>query len=604
MQRNVLVSLILLVLSISACGGGGGGGGTSTVVVSGMASKGPFISGTVNVYDVSGGTGANQRKLLGSGGINNDGTYEVNIVPTSNPVMLEVAAPLTNAPQYKDEANNGALRTLETPLRALLPGVTGNFTAVVTPFTELAARRAGDSPTIADVESANNLVSQLYQVPNIVSTIPVDATAAIQSGTAMDRINYGLALAAVSQLMKTEGVTLGTALNTLSIQTGDTIGSAPAFKSAVTAFLNATDYPIETHIPSIEASPFVNVGAIVTTTLQANKENALANGDDTVIVTATFSEILPDETEITFTVSGGARFAEGATSVTAKTSGNQATATLTSATAGDSVVTATYLPGSAANATITFVVVPAVIIQASRSATLPNGTATITLTATPASVVAGYDAVTFAITSGTGSFDNGQSSKVVPLSGGTATVGVVSTTAGPVGITATYAVTSMAAKTVSFSQAKTAVVEVGLKNSYSNVYSLNFRMGFTPTGSVTGDPVVVAINEAAGVAGQRIAPLSGVFNGVATIFMVKDVSASPGYTIVANKPVVRLTYSISGTVLPEFQLNIDPQNNSALVPLELSDPADPTHSIAQVITAADYYVNVYYVDDAGNTLWP
>ena len=603
MVRSALVSLLFLALSLTGCGGGSGGG-TSTVVVSGLASKGPFVSGTVNVYDVSGGVGPTQRKLLGSGGINSDGTFDVRIAPTTNPVMLEIPVPSTNPPQYRDEANGGALRPLGTPIRVLIPGVSGDMTAVVTPFTELAVRRAGDTPTLADIDNANNLVSQLYQLPDITSTVPVDVTAAITPGTAVNRLNYGLALAAVAQLMKTESATIGNTLNSLSIQAGDTIGSAVAFRSAVTGFLSTTAYPIETYIPNIDASPFVNVGTIVMTSLQTNKATALANGDDTVTVTATFSEAIPDDTEITFTVAGGARFSGGTTSVTAKTSGGQAITTLTSATAGDSVITATYVPGSAADATITFVSPPAVTLQASKSATLPNGTATITITATPASVIAVYSTVAFAITSGTGLLDNGQTTKVVTLADGAASVGVVSTTTGSVGVTATYAVTSTATKTISFSQAKTAVVEVGLTNSYSNVYSLNFRMGFNPSGSVTSDPAVVAINEAAGVAGTRIPPLIGTFNGVATIFMTKDVSSSLGYSIVANRPVVRLTYTISGSVLPQFTLNVDPQNSVPLVPLELSDPADPTRSIAQAITASGYVVNVYYKDEAGNTLWP
>lgn len=149
----------------------------------------------------------------------------------------------------------------------------------------------------------------------------------------------------------------------------------------------------------------------------------------------------------------------------------------------------------------------------------------------------------------------------------------------------------------------TAVIEVGLKEAYSNVYSLNFRIASSPADGFTGSPSVVVINEADGVAGNNIPPLIGISEGTATFFLAKDVTSSPGYNIVADKPVIRITYTLSGSVVPVFSLNIGPlENGSALVPLELTNPANPTLPILQTITAADYYVTITYKDAQGNTL--
>ena len=402
MQRNVLVSLILLILSISGCGGGGGGS-TSTVVVSGMASKGPFVSGIVNVYDVSGGIEA--RTLLESGAINSDGQYGITISASTAPILIEVAA----GSVYIDEAKAGTpadkRTTLGTPLRAILPNAAANHSVTVTPFTELAVRKAALAGSLsqAAIDEANALIRQLYNLPNILTTLPIDASAEITSNDSA-AVDYGLALAAISQL--TQGSDLSTALEILEVDGNMlTSESADSFKNALDTFLRSGNNINQTQFPNLAATSFEDVGTTVATT---------------------------------------------------------------------------------------------------------------------------------------------------------------------------------------------AVIEVGLRESYSNVYSLNFRMGVSPEAGVTGPPAVVVINEAAGVAGERINPLAGVLNGVATIFLTKNLTSSPGYTIIANRPVIRLIYTLTGGTLPEFQLNLDPQNNSPIVPLELTDPADPARSITQALTPADYYVAVTY----------
>ena len=405
MQRNVFVSLILLVLSISGCGGGGGGS-TSTVVVSGIASKGPFISGTVNVYDVSGGIEA--KRLIDSGAINSDGQYGITIPASSTPIMIEVAA----GSVYIDEAKVALTRelrrtTLVTPLRAILPSVSSNASVSVTPFTELAVRKAALAGSLSAtvINDANALIAEVYDLPNILTTTPVDASAEITSNDTA-AIDYGLALAAVSQLA--QGNDVATALETLEIN-GNllTSNNADSFTTALSTFLASTNNVNLVRFPNLAATSFSDL--------------------------------------------------------------------------------ATEIP-------------------------------------------------------------------------------------------------------------TTAVIEVGLRESYSNVYSLNFRMAVSPVEGVSGNPAVIPINEAVGVAGTSgIGPLIGVLDGrVATVFMVKNSTSSPGSQIVANSPVVRMTYALANGIVPEFSLNLDVQNTIAIDPLLLTDPQNSALGVVQALTPDDYYVTVTY----------
>jgi len=597
MQRNVLVSLILLVLSISGCGGGGGGGGTSTVVVSGMASKGPFVSGIVNVYDVSGGTSNEQRKLIQSGIINSDGTYSINISPSDNPVMVEIPPGLNV--KYIDEADNRAQKPLNIPLRAIVPSVAANTPIAVTPFTELAVREAGTTPTKTDIQNANALISALYQLPNIISTLPVDASANIPTGTDPNRINYGLALAAVSQMISTGSTSLENTLNNLQVQNDDSVANtaSTAFRTAVETYLSGNP-PVQAHVPSLAESVFRNAGTVVTTSVQTDKQNPIADGQDAVTVTASFSASLPDDTAITFTItSGAARFSNGQTTFTSSTTGNIATAVVTSDTAGASEITATYVPGSTGSVSVTFL--PTLVLQVSKSAAQSSGTDIITLTATPSAVAAGFDSVAFAVT-GAATFDNNTNNKSVNLNNGVAAVALKSNAVGTVTVTATYAVSSTASVNVRFAQPVSAVLDVGYNRSFNSVSSFGFRIKNLPAGSISGAPTHTLLN-----INESLFDGSGAnTNTIFTVLYVRSSTLAPGFSIAANVPVARLTYTIPAGQYPQFTLTLEDVNNTTLTPLLLIDPDDFSRTVFPNpgISVSDYFMNVTYKDASGNPL--
>lgn len=264
MVRSAWVLLVLLVMSLTACGGGGGGG-TSTVVVSGVASKGPFVSGTVNVYDVSAGIDA--KTLIDNGGINSDGRYGVTIPVTSKPIMIEVAA----GSQYIDEAKVTLTRdqkrtTLATPLRAIIPTGSATATVNVTPFTELAVRKVEIANSVSEsvINDANALIARVYGLPDILTTTPADASSEFNS-TDQNVIKYGLALAAVSQL--TQGSSLSSALGVLEVK-GNLLGTETSeqFKNALDTFLKSANNINSGNYPDINATTFTVVGTTPATT--------------------------------------------------------------------------------------------------------------------------------------------------------------------------------------------------------------------------------------------------------------------------------------------------------------------------------------------------
>ena len=265
---------------------------------------------------------------------------------------------------------------------------------------------------------------------------------------------------------------------------------------------------------------------------------------------------------------------------------------------GDSVITATYLPGSVAEVTVTFAAVPAVTLQASKSAAQSSGTDTISLTATPSAVAAGYNTVTFAVT-GAASFDDNTKSRTVPLSNGTASVALKSNAVETVTVTATYAVSSTASVNVRFAQPASAVVEVGYKRTFTDVASFGFRVKNLPAGSISGADVAL-INISASLFSQSGASSETLFTALYT----RASATIPGFTITADVPVARLSYTIPQGHYPQFSVTLEDVNNSRLDPLLQVDPNDISNTVlpSPPILVSDYFIVVTYKDATGSTL--
>jgi hypothetical protein len=261
-MRTPSVLLIKLLIIFGFCAGCGGGGSTTGApatgststgstgstgapassggtTITGVASKGIIKGGTVNIYatPASGDTGG--KILLKTTTTDSSGRFSANIGNYSGIVLIEVSGSYTN------ESNESTVSISDgAPLRAVqVVGSAGQTVSMsVTPLTELATRKALSGPFLsaASINSANALVSNLFQF-DIITTAPVEpAVTAISAATQAQR-DYTLALAAISGLAVSAGSLNGAmdafyrdlaATNRLSA------ASVTAFQQAAGAFLS------------------------------------------------------------------------------------------------------------------------------------------------------------------------------------------------------------------------------------------------------------------------------------------------------------------------------------------------------------------------------
>jgi hypothetical protein len=156
--------------------------------LTGVAAAGP-ITGTVAVYKFA----SNTKGDLLTSGIVTDGIYSLDIGSYRSAILVEVTG------AYKDEASADD-KTLASPLHAVISEVAGGKVQIaVTPFTEIAYRLVADKGLTID--DANAVVGYMLRI-NPITTMPTDVTEATAVGLgSVDEIEYGLALAALSQMM-------------------------------------------------------------------------------------------------------------------------------------------------------------------------------------------------------------------------------------------------------------------------------------------------------------------------------------------------------------------------------------------------------------------
>lgn len=194
-----LLAIVLSSLALVACGGGGGGGGTRTnsVVVSGVASKGPLNNSTVCAYSITNGAQGPQIGKCVDTSADGSGSYSIDLAGYTGPAILQVSGGT-----YVDEATGNTV-TLSTPLRSILANLTGPSSAAITGMTELAFQLATGTAgglTTVNIDSAVARVQNNFGVLDIIGTMPVDALHVPSSATVGQK-SYSLGLAAISQYL-------------------------------------------------------------------------------------------------------------------------------------------------------------------------------------------------------------------------------------------------------------------------------------------------------------------------------------------------------------------------------------------------------------------
>lgn len=208
------------IVALAACGGSGsttvaGGGvigGTGSIV--GTGSKGPVGGATVIAYGVAGGSPGAQ---IGTAMTDANGRFSLSIGGYAGPVMLQLSGG-----SYTDEATGSAMgMAAGDVMTAMVPSVAAGSTTSgiqITPLTSMAqtaVQHMSGGMNDANIATANRSVGAYFMVSDILHVAPMNPLVAGSGATGtQDAINYGMALAAMSQYAKSQGMTVSSAIVT------------------------------------------------------------------------------------------------------------------------------------------------------------------------------------------------------------------------------------------------------------------------------------------------------------------------------------------------------------------------------------------------------
>ncbi len=221
------VILAIITASLVALFGCGGGSGSSTGVtpgtpgaqgsqgmLAGAAIKGPVSGAAVTAYGImSGMTGTE----IASAMTDSQGNFTMTIGSYSGPMMLKMSGGA-----YIDEATGAAMPMAAGDIMtAVVPSISSGDTVTgiqMTPLTSMAqtmAEHMTGGMTTANIAAANAAVGNYFMVNDILHTPPMNPLVSGAGGTAtQNMINYGIALAAISEYAKEMGMTSSSAMVT------------------------------------------------------------------------------------------------------------------------------------------------------------------------------------------------------------------------------------------------------------------------------------------------------------------------------------------------------------------------------------------------------
>ncbi len=224
---GVTLALTLLIGSMSILFGCGGGGSSATTpagttgahgMFSGTAVKGPISGATVTAYSITNGTMGMQ---LASGTTDSKGNFDMPIGDYEGSVMIQMSGGT-----YVDEATGTVMPmapgdVMTAVLTSLASGTT--VTGIqVTPLTSMAQAMANNMAggmIDANITAANNAIGNYFMVNDILHTQPMNPLVSQSSVTAtQDMMNYGMALAALSQSAKDVGMTSSSSMVTAMME--------------------------------------------------------------------------------------------------------------------------------------------------------------------------------------------------------------------------------------------------------------------------------------------------------------------------------------------------------------------------------------------------
>jgi hypothetical protein len=209
-----------IVLVLAGCGGGGSGlsGGGSPPpaqgVITGTVVKGPVSGASVTAYAISNGT---MGARIASATTDAQGAFRLATGSHAGPVMLQASGGT-----YMDEAIGASMPMMAGDvMNAMLTSTTAGATVSgihVTPLTSMAqtmAQHMAGGMSDANITSANGAVGSYFMVNDILHTQPMNPlTSGSGSAATQDTMNYGMAIAAMSQSAHGLGMSSSSAMVT------------------------------------------------------------------------------------------------------------------------------------------------------------------------------------------------------------------------------------------------------------------------------------------------------------------------------------------------------------------------------------------------------
>jgi hypothetical protein len=201
-------------LTSSATGTVQSGGGTMmNGMVSGSVFNGTMSDATVMAYSMTDGAMGAQ---LASGTTNSMGGFSLSLGAYTGPVMLKMTGG-----SYEDLSTGMTLTMLSGDvMTCVIPSVSSGASVTgiqMTPLTSMAQAMASNMAggmTGANIDAANTSVGNYFMVTDILQTMPMNAAELVSGGTTTAMMNYGIAIAAMSQYAQTIGISDPAALIT------------------------------------------------------------------------------------------------------------------------------------------------------------------------------------------------------------------------------------------------------------------------------------------------------------------------------------------------------------------------------------------------------
>jgi hypothetical protein len=180
----------------------------SETTLSGDAVKGPVRDAEVAAFAV--GPEGERGAEIGSATTDESGNFHMALGDFSGPLMLQMTGG-----SFDDEATGMPMAMgANDMMTAMIPDIAAGAAlsgAHITPLTSMAQRMAANMPggmTPANMAQSNAAMGSYFGVSDIIGVHPMDPTAPGSGASAdQDQRNYGMAMAAMSELAGTAGMT-------------------------------------------------------------------------------------------------------------------------------------------------------------------------------------------------------------------------------------------------------------------------------------------------------------------------------------------------------------------------------------------------------------